>query len=90
MRKGRRFLCGLIAFRALLPARANSHSDANAAWANTDADAGTIIVVAAAVVSPPLNVSVTRNIIVAVTVFLLNDDPPTAPGTIAATIFIAN
>ena len=75
----------------MLPARANSHSDANAAWANTDADAGTIIVVAAAaVVSPTLNVLVTRNIIVAVTVFLLNDDPPTAPGTVAATIFIAN
>lgn len=89
--KSRRFLCGLIAFRALLPARANSHSDANAAWANTDADAGTIVVVAAAaIVSPPLNVSVTRSIIVAVTVFLLNDDPPTAPGTVAATIFIAN
>jgi hypothetical protein len=33
MKKGRRFLCGLIAFRAFLPARANSHSDANAAWA---------------------------------------------------------
>jgi len=37
----------------LVTSAGNSHSDANAAWANTDADAGTIIVVAAAAVVSP-------------------------------------
>jgi hypothetical protein len=72
-----------------LPARAGSKSDTYATRSNTNADAGATIVVAV-VVSATVVIALARSIVIAITVFLLNDDASTATRAVAAATLIAD
>jgi hypothetical protein len=73
-----------------LPARAGSKSDTYATRSNTNADAGATTVIAIVVVSAIFDIALARSIVIAITVFLLNDDASTATRAVAAAILIAD
>jgi hypothetical protein len=71
-----------------LPARAKS--DTYADRSNTNADAGATTVIAIVVVSAISHIALARSIVIAIAVFLLNDDAPTATRAVAAATLIAD